>query len=242
MNILSPINLNEVTDMDSCPICFDNMNNPREIYTIENCNHRFHTKCVLEMFIQGFTDTCPMCRSIISTSNSRFQDFEDFKFKLLLKHSAKPNANILIKNMVKKYKNNELKIRELRRKQVLIGKDRKLLDKNTGVLKKLRQAKIKTGLFKNAKQVKLKLRKSIRLPKDIKELVKKCNLEIKYTIKENIDTLKNEIKELENSDAYKKYQEINKQYYNIRRNISKHNSISWKIKESILSIPFAPNV
>ena len=111
MSILPAINLNETTDIDSCAICLDNMSNQNEIYTIENCNHKFHTKCILEMFIEGFTDICPLCRSIISTTNSRYKDFQDFKFKLLVKHSKKTQANIIIKNIIKNYNNNKTKIK-----------------------------------------------------------------------------------------------------------------------------------
>ena len=235
------INLNEAIDIESCSICLDNMNNEAEIYTIENCNHKFHTKCILEMFIEGFTDLCPLCRTIISTTNTRYKDFENFKFKLLVKYSKKPKANILIKNLVKKYNDNQDKIKILRSKLNIIEKERRVLDKNDNILKKIKIIRTKIGIFQNSKVIKFKLNKKRRIPKEIKESVKKFNLEIKDIIKHNITTLKQETINLKNTDTYKTIEIINKQTLYIRKNITKYNRLSKKIKDSLLSIPFAPN-
>lgn len=246
MSILPIINLDEAIEIQTCAICLDNMNNDTEIYTIENCNHKFHTKCVLEMFIEGFTDSCPMCRSIISTSNNRNRNFEDFKFKLLLRHSKKSNANILIKNLVKKYNDAQDKIKKLRSQNNIIKKERRIVSKNNDILKKITLTRIKTNRFKKAKKVRIRLYKPRRfysiIPKDVKELVKKCNIEIKNTIKDNINTLENEMKNLKNSDAYKEFEYINNKCSKMGKNIIKYNRISRKIKDSLLSIPFTPNV
>lgn len=235
MDIISPINLIEASGIDSCSICLNNMNNDNEIYTIENCNHKYHTKCILEMFIEGFTDTCPLCRSIISTTESRCRDFEDYKFKLVLKYSEKPNANILIKNMVKKYKNSQNKIKELERRRRLIPKDH-----GNDVLKKMKQTRTKINIFKRARAHKLRLYRprNTETPKDIRQIIKNCKLQIKNIIKDSIDTLKKENKVLKNSESYEQL----KQLANIKRCIFKQQNISKKIKKSLANIPFTPNV
>ena len=49
---------------------FYEMDVPESIYKIETCNHNFYSKCILEMFINGVKEFCPLCRSYITTNNT----------------------------------------------------------------------------------------------------------------------------------------------------------------------------
>ena len=43
-----------------CSICFGEMTS-EDSHTLEECDHRFHTKCILKWF-RSKQDTCPLCR------------------------------------------------------------------------------------------------------------------------------------------------------------------------------------
>jgi hypothetical protein len=92
-HIIEPINIFEVSeenDKDLCSICLDEMNIPESIYIIESCNHCFHSKCILEMFISGVNEFCPLCRTYITTTNNHY-DYDSFKFNLIQKYAKKKN-------------------------------------------------------------------------------------------------------------------------------------------------------
>lgn len=104
-HIIEPINvfeINEENDKELCSICLDEMNIPVSIYKIESCNHCFHSKCILEMFINGINDFCPLCRCYITTTNNNY-DYDSFKFNLIQKYAKKKNSNKIVVNLFKKY-------------------------------------------------------------------------------------------------------------------------------------------
>ena len=50
-----------------CPICLDD--NEEDCYTLQPCNHKFHTKCIIDSLrLRG--RECPYCRGVQTTSNN----------------------------------------------------------------------------------------------------------------------------------------------------------------------------
>ena len=50
-----------------CPICLEE--NEEDCYTLQPCNHKFHTKCIIDSLrLRG--RECPCCRGIQTTSNN----------------------------------------------------------------------------------------------------------------------------------------------------------------------------
>jgi hypothetical protein len=50
----------DADEKEICSICFSKMT-PEESHTLEECDHRFHTNCILKWF-RSNQDTCPLCR------------------------------------------------------------------------------------------------------------------------------------------------------------------------------------
>lgn len=62
-----------------CPICLEE--NEEDCYTLQPCNHKFHTKCIIDSLrLRG--RECPCCRGVQTTSNNsqgiRTDDLELF--------------------------------------------------------------------------------------------------------------------------------------------------------------------
>lgn len=50
----------DADEKEICSICFSKMT-PENSHTLEECDHRFHTNCILKWF-RSKQDTCPLCR------------------------------------------------------------------------------------------------------------------------------------------------------------------------------------
>ena len=62
--IISNLNVINIRDVHqhsdpTCPICLDNIE-PHNSHTIQQCNHTFHTSCIIDWFRNNHR--CPMCR------------------------------------------------------------------------------------------------------------------------------------------------------------------------------------
>ena len=51
------------SDDNTCAICLCEMTDDESIYTIPECNHKFHTNCALQWYRQTNQTNCPLCRS-----------------------------------------------------------------------------------------------------------------------------------------------------------------------------------
>ena len=51
-----------MTDETTCAVCLESLDD--NIYTIPECNHKFHNNCIIEWYRRLGSDSgCPMCRS-----------------------------------------------------------------------------------------------------------------------------------------------------------------------------------
>jgi len=236
-------NQNVSESKELCSICLEEINekNVESIYSLQTCNHKFHCKCILEMFISGYTDTCPLCRTLITYSNISNISYSNFKLNLIFKYSKKPNANKLVVKLVKKYEMLNKKVNEDRKQlSILLKKKNKMISIKD--LKRYRLVKHALKFIKPIISFK-KINRSIQYVNRIRKhtfimnTIKKCNNEIKSHINETMLDIENKIKELEkNEDANSIKLERNKIQIRYRRN----KSTLLKLKKNILNIPINP--
>jgi len=238
-------------DKDLCAICLDEMDGSSSIYTIDTCNHQFHSNCIINMFINSIHRDCPLCRNRIGEKK---HIYDNFKFELFRKYSKRKDCNKIIKNLFKKYDKYELKFKEiqkeldkLNRKIYNIPKDDKKIlniyrhnedDINNckEFLRIKRQQLIKISdifIVNNNTGYNFCIKNNI-VKNLISDKIKNFNLELKNIIEDKIKELEFSNKENTIILNYKKIKEqINKLERNNYNIIIKRN----KIEEIILNTP-----
>ena len=118
MNIIR----HENPDKTKCPICYDLLNS-QDIYTIPDCNHTFHTNCIVHWFRNGYSH-CPLCNhSGLGTTkytNTSITPFHNLvkhnktKFKLINKYAEQNKGPKWLQEKITVYNNNQLKIKQIK--------------------------------------------------------------------------------------------------------------------------------
>ena len=141
-----------------CSICLENINKEQS-YTLPECNHCFHTNCIMHWFRIGNTN-CPYCNNN-GVNGSQFTGrYSKERYKLLRRSSRNKNAPKILKDYVnnlkkleKQYNDNKKLIREIYQKdgqfKLLKKQINKLEKKNREINIKIRQYKRKIcdGIF-----------------------------------------------------------------------------------------------
>ena len=124
VNLFNDINIEDF-DLEVCCICLEDMVD--NIHTL-NCNHRFHSNCIIETFRNGLTD-CPLCRQKAPARNP-YLYIGHLKFNLLKSYAKKKNANKNIVELFEKYnkmnesiKEHKAKTKTLRQEYAKFKKD-----------------------------------------------------------------------------------------------------------------------
>ena len=100
-----------------CAICLSPLKEDTDIYQLE-CNHTFHTDCIMTWFRKSNNGTCPCCLDGPITNNFYYNYYDpwhtnfyiDERYKVLKKQSRKKNQEKLKKNVHKiSTKESELK-------------------------------------------------------------------------------------------------------------------------------------
>jgi hypothetical protein len=145
MNIFD-INLNNV--VDNCGICqypLDSNEN-RQIYCLKECNHSFHTDCIISWF-RTRNNRCPLCgnsginhledvfghfgtsvevapRNSILRRSIYFTDQQKERYEMLIHFSKQTDAPTILKKIVKqinvakeKWTNSKITIKEFQKKK-----------------------------------------------------------------------------------------------------------------------------
>ena len=136
-------NSNQTLNENLCPICLDTMNIDNNIYTIPECNHKFHTDCIIGWF-RSTHDTCPLCRSNRLANVSPYSHKN--LFTMIINYSRRKNASknvVKLVNKYKKYKNEIVKANKIRKEFEKNNKDllqihRKLKNKKWLLAQKVR--------------------------------------------------------------------------------------------------------
>ncbi len=96
---------------DACSICLNGYEEDNNIYILEACNHKFHTKCIIDWFRHA--SSCPCCRD---NTVEQFKEIPAFvlreRAKELKKISRRVNAPQDLKNLVERVKKSDQKIKD----------------------------------------------------------------------------------------------------------------------------------
>ena len=130
------ITIDNTTDV--CSICYDTLNNEPQ-YTIPDCNHIFHTNCIVHWFRNGYRH-CPLCNHLglgsnkyCTSSNTLFGERikdKKIKFNLIKDYVTKNNEPKWLMPLIDTYKKKQTELRQL-------SKDIKELKKKTGTYKEI---------------------------------------------------------------------------------------------------------
>ena len=120
--------------MTSCSICLEE--NDMQIYTLPECNHSFHTNCILAWFRKG-NKSCPLCKdqgvecvnyatnklvSLLTISQTKYSpkclksisnDYLEHCLKVI---KYKEEINEMIKGLNKRCKNMKRKLKKMNEK------------------------------------------------------------------------------------------------------------------------------
>ena len=92
-----------------CSICYEELNNEdNNIHTLE-CNHCYHSSCIIKWFRNG-NNNCPLCNdSTIDTNMSDYTKIETIKeIKKLGRRKSCPDNIKETLELIKKYKEEEV--------------------------------------------------------------------------------------------------------------------------------------
>jgi len=141
---MNPINLFENDQIvhqeeNNCLICFENIilqNNNN--HTIQECNHTFHSSCLIEWFRTG-NSNCPTCRNDGARRNYRRSGHI---LNWILRYSKRKNASKKVISLVNKYKKLKMDYANVKQERINYQKENKDVLKG---LSKLRQKCWKYG-------------------------------------------------------------------------------------------------
>ena len=120
---MNPIPLYEQTGITSnsnieeiCAICLDNINTSTT-YTLEECNHKFHSTCLIESLRVNIG--CPLCRGQTNNENNYYRRSDGTIFRHILSFcKSKKNTCKKLKTLVKRYEkirdNNKIIIKDFK--------------------------------------------------------------------------------------------------------------------------------
>lgn len=109
---------------DTCSICLGSYEDDEDTYILEACNHKFHTKCIINWFRQA--SSCPCCRD---NTIEQIQEIPGFvlreRAKELKRISRRANAPCDLKKLVERVKKCDIKMKEKTKELKEYRKDNK---------------------------------------------------------------------------------------------------------------------
>jgi len=139
---------------DTCSICLNSYEEDDNTYILEACNHKFHTKCIVNWFRHA--SSCPCCRD---NTVEQFQEIPAFvlreRAKELKKISRRADTPKDLKKLVERVKNSEEKIKtksqelkEYRKEhKEILSKEKKLLRQKWNLYRTERNNERLLGLY-----------------------------------------------------------------------------------------------
>lgn len=137
-------------NVNNCSICTESLDNPEAVFAIRECNHLFHSNCLLEWYSTSSNQSCPLCRS---TANEYIH--KQSLFQSIVNFSRRKDAPKELKKMVDRCHN-------FKNKHSLASKELVKFEKeNKNVLSQYRKLKSKRWLYRH---------KTFQLRRDISRL------------------------------------------------------------------------
>lgn len=100
-------------DENCCSICLCDMLKTDDIYEIEKCKHRYHSRCLLEMYITSNHRNCPLCRDNIVSGSLTNELRKKKKMEAIHKMVIEKKCDKEVKNLYKKYLNAGERLKDL---------------------------------------------------------------------------------------------------------------------------------
>ena len=96
---------------ETCTICLNDFDDDEQCHTLDECNHKFHTKCIINWFRTA--STCPNCRDNTKDMVNQIPAFIlQERGKELRKISRKKDAPEALKKLVERLKKIEIESKE----------------------------------------------------------------------------------------------------------------------------------
>lgn len=234
------------TDKDLCSICLDHLDDEKTIYKVEKCNHVFHAKCILEMYIKSNSKNCPLCRSQISVASNICDNAIKFKINLIKKYVKRKNANLNIVKVYTDYVNYGKQISELKKGSTIIQKEIVSTKKNNKTIftqkLKLEQnvLELKNFMKRNTLGFTSKYRRYRRALcnkmslKFIKDIIKDASIEIVNKINDKIENVENDLYNIKDHDIFKHYNLLRQKKKKIDYQIIKLHQQEFILKNAML--------
>lgn len=109
---------------ETCVICYNELDDEEQCYSIEPCGHTFHTKCIIDWFRRA--STCPCCRD---NTVEQINEIPGFvlreRAKELKRISRRANAPDDLKKLVERVKKCDIKMKEKTKELKEYRKDNK---------------------------------------------------------------------------------------------------------------------
>ena len=126
----------EINYDNLCPICRVEDMDENNSYIINECNHKFHTECLIQWFRTDHSN-CPMCNGFQEPEKIPYI-VKPSMFKLIVDFSRRKKAPKQLKKMIEKYKKSKDKsVLSARKFSQFKRENKKILSQ----FKKLRQEK-----------------------------------------------------------------------------------------------------
>ena len=135
LEITNNENINE-ENTDICGICRDSLGD-KQIYKLPECNHNFHTDCIISWFRTGYA-TCPYCKNINIGRQRRYTYGNEWKLSFIRQYARRTNAPKLLKKKVDKLKEYEKKRTEYAKEIRELGNSKgnyKDIERQIGVMR-----------------------------------------------------------------------------------------------------------
>jgi hypothetical protein len=163
--------------IEPCAICHES--GGEQVYCIPECNHKYHTNCIMTWFRTGH-DTCPLCNNQginhglnNTTWLNKLEALENYKHLRL--YSRRKDAPEELKRSVKSLRRTEAKMQALRKKKKefvtskhprltardILNKHTKLKREGWRIERLIRRKKLLIGLSKRTVNIIIPIKKNI---------------------------------------------------------------------------------
>jgi hypothetical protein len=114
------IEIAHINGMESCSICHHDMEEAEDKYVIPECDHKFHSHCIIEWFRTPNQSSCPLCRSQPNNPEGYRLDFNtrNARYKFNRTFSRRKNAPKQLKSLVEKLRKQENKFKTAKRERL----------------------------------------------------------------------------------------------------------------------------
>jgi hypothetical protein len=132
-----------------CPICYEILYE-KISHTIMECEHKFHSSCLIEWFRTSNNTSCPYCRNTKDRELNCYNRYNDILFNMKVKFSKTKKSPKEFTKLINQYQKLKLKVRMLDKEYKEVCKKVNKIDRNLSYKEYLTQRKL---LMKNKRSI-----------------------------------------------------------------------------------------